>query len=140
MDPYPQKLPSFSHLPPPHLPPLAPIPTLHPLHPPPLPAPPLPPARALAKPKKLHREVEQKRRMRMAAQILELRKWVSDPAGKTDKVSVLQDAVAFVKHAAGSIQQLNTALEESREEVRRLRRVVEMRGGDGTYGIGDRRR
>lgn len=76
----------------------------------------------VAKPKKLHREVEQKRRMRMAEQIVELRKWVSNPnGGKTDKVSVLQDAVTYVKESAKKIEDLQRALEESRAECARLR-------------------
>lgn len=79
----------------------------------------------VTKPKKLHREVEQKRRMRMAEQIVELRKWVSDPnGGRTDKVSVLQDAVTYVKESARKIEELKAALERSDAECAHLRSLV----------------
>lgn len=79
----------------------------------------------ITKPKKLHREVEQKRRMRMAEQIVELRKWVSNPnGGKTDKVSVLQDAVSFVKESSRKIDELQDALDRSREECAHLRSLL----------------
>lgn len=79
----------------------------------------------VTKPKKLHREVEQKRRMRMAEQIVELRKWVSDPnGGRTDKVSVLQDAVTYVKESAKKVEELQNALERSRAECSHLRSLL----------------
>lgn len=80
---------------------------------------------SVTKPKKLHREVEQKRRMRMAEQIVELRKWVSNPnGGKTDKVSVLQDAVSYVKDASRKIDELQDALHRSRDECAHLRTLL----------------
>lgn len=79
----------------------------------------------ITKPKKLHREVEQKRRMRMAEQIVELKKWVSNPnSGKSDKVSVLQDAVSFVKESSRKIDELQEALDRSREECAHLRSLL----------------
>lgn len=79
----------------------------------------------IAKPKKLHREVEQKRRMRMTQQIAQLRQWVSNPnGGRTDKVSVLQDTVAYVKDAATKIQDLQTALHHSKAECDHLRSLL----------------
>lgn len=61
----------------------------------------------------------------MAEQIVELRKWVSNPnGGKTDKVSVLQDAVSYVKDASRRIQVLNDMLQRSRAECAHLRHML----------------
>eukprot|EP00178_Gracilaria_changii_P000572 TRINITY_DN1070_c0_g1_i1.p1 TRINITY_DN1070_c0_g1~~TRINITY_DN1070_c0_g1_i1.p1 ORF type:complete len:411 (-),score=78.60 TRINITY_DN1070_c0_g1_i1:267-1499(-) len=87
------------------------------------PSPPIPVSSeaAISKPKKLHREVEQRRRMRMTEQIEELRHCVSDPnSGKTDKVSILQDAVAFVKAAKRTIHSLQFKLQAAESECARL--------------------
>lgn len=92
------------------------------------------PSRPIAKPKKLHREVEQKRRMRMAEQIVELRKWVSNPnGGKTDKVSVLQDAVSYVKDSARKIHLLNEMLQRSRAECAHLRHLLSNAAPVGSF-------
>lgn len=62
----------------------------------------------------------------MAEQIGELRRWVSNPnGGRTDKVSVLQDAVSFVKDANRRIEELETMVSRLRMENTHLRTMVD---------------
>lgn len=80
---------------------------------------------AISKPKKLHREVEQKRRLRMAEQIVQLRHWVCNPSStKTDKVSVLQDAVQYVKDATRDNRQLQGMVTRLQAENAQLRSII----------------
>lgn len=77
------------------------------------------------RPKKmLHREVEQARRSRMTAQIELLRAQLAPSRPKTDKVSVLQAAVAFIAEANSRIATLEAELSSAREEANGLRRQL----------------
>ncbi|CAN8066100.1 unnamed protein product [Agarophyton chilense] len=63
--------------------------------------------------------------MRMAEQIAELRQCVSDPnSGKTDKVSILQDAVSFIKSAKRNIISLEYRLQAAESECSRLLAIL----------------
>eukprot|EP00178_Gracilaria_changii_P016592 TRINITY_DN47829_c0_g1_i1.p1 TRINITY_DN47829_c0_g1~~TRINITY_DN47829_c0_g1_i1.p1 ORF type:complete len:277 (+),score=51.55 TRINITY_DN47829_c0_g1_i1:305-1135(+) len=76
---------------------------------------------AVSRPKRLHREVERKRRMRVSEQVALLRRALCDShAEKSDTVSVLQRAVHFVNVAQTTIANLhaeNDALRRDRARV-----------------------
>lgn len=81
--------------------------------------------RAISKPRKLHRQVEQKRRMRISEQISQLKQCVSDPSDvKTDKVSILKRSVAFVKECQTRIHCLQRNLTWLQNEHARLLTLV----------------
>ncbi|CAN8072635.1 unnamed protein product [Agarophyton chilense] len=76
---------------------------------------------AVSRPKRPHREVEQKRRMRVAEQIALLRHALCDShAEKSDTVSVLQRAVHFVNVAQSTIATLKTENDALRRERLRV--------------------
>jgi Helix-loop-helix DNA-binding domain len=83
--------------------------------------------------KLLHREVEQARRSRMAAQIDLLRAQLAPgAAAKADKVSVLQAAVSHIAGSAARFAALEKDRDAARAEADRLRAALHAASGAGT--------